>query len=114
MAPCKGCGQLEGIEEYDNMLWDLYSRAELGGRQYIEPFVYTQDDLHELGFYDDEDTRDSVMTSMERNMMERGLCGACGRPDLRGVKEEDIMSKEDARELNDMYAEMAAERRMGC
>lgn len=114
MAPCKGCGQLEGVEEYDNMLWDLYSRAEMGGRQYIEPFVYTKNDLHELGFYDDEDTRDSVMTSMERNMMERGLCSACGRPDLRGVKEEDIMSVEDARELNDMYAEMAAERRAGC
>jgi hypothetical protein len=110
---CEGCGQLEGVKEYDAQLWSIYHRLDNGGRRFIEPFVYTQDDLEELGFYDDEEMHDSVMLSMERNMAERGLCPKCGRPDLTGVTEDQIMSEEDAQDLADMYAEMAAERRMG-
>lgn len=112
---CAGCGQIEGISEYDRNLWDIYHRLpELVGRSYIEPFVYTQDDLEEMGFYDDEDTRDSVMLSMERNMVERGLCGGCGRPNLQGRDMSELMSEEEAQQLHDMYAEQAAEIRAGC
>lgn len=115
MKVCSGCGQIEGIKEYNVALWDAYHRLpEMASRSHIEAFVYTGDDLNELGFYDDEDTRDAVMLSMERNMMERGLCPECGRPDLRGRNMDEMMSEEDARDLHDMYAEMAAERRAGC
>jgi len=112
---CSNCGQLQGVPEYDSKLWDIYHRLpELVSRSYIEPFVYTQDDLDELGFYDDEDSREAVMMSMERNMVERGHCGGCGRPDLRGRNLDELMTEEDARELHDMYAEQAAEIRAGC
>jgi hypothetical protein len=111
---CNACGQLQGIPEYDEKLWDIYHRLpELVSRSYIEPFVYTQDDLDELGFYDDEDSREVVMMSMERNMIERGLCGGCGRPNLQGRDMSELMSEEEAQDLHDMYAEQAAERRMG-
>jgi len=114
---CIGCGQLEGIEAYDVELWNIYDRVEMGGRQYIEPLVYTQSDFEDMGYhsmYDmDEESIDSVKMSMENNMAERGLCPECGRPDLTGVFPEEIMSKEDAKDQRDMYAEMAAERRMG-
>jgi hypothetical protein len=106
------------VPEYDKELWSVYHRADMEGRQYIEPLVYTQSDFEGMGYqsmYDmDEDSIDSVKLSMERNMVDRGLCPECGRPDLRGVKSEDIMSEEDAREIADMHAEMAAERRAGC
>jgi len=117
MKICVGCGQLEGIETYDDELWSIYNRVEMGGRQYIEPLVYTQSDFEDMGYhsmYDmDEESIDAVKMSMEHNMIDRGLCGECGRPDLRDVKPEDIMSEEDAKDQHDMYAEMAAERRMG-
>src|SRR5688500_8396990 len=105
---CNGCGQLQGVKAYDAELWSIYHRLD-NSKRFIEPFVYTQDDLEELGFYDDEEMYDSVMLSMERNMAERGLCPECGRPDLRGVTPDQIMSEEDAKDLADMYAEMAAE-----
>lgn len=115
---CRVCGQLKGIEEYDHQLWDLYHRWDGGGRQYIEPLVYTQSDFEDMGYhsmYDmDDESIDSVKLSMEKNMAERGLCTECGRPNLAGIPASDFMSKEDAREIADMYAEMAAERRMGC
>lgn len=116
---CRGCGQLEGIKEYDEKLWELYHRLKDGGRKYIEPLVYTQGDLEELGFYDDDpddpySTHQAVMASMEKNMVERGLCGECGRPNLAGKTADDFMTQEEADSLADMYAEMAAERRAGC
>ena len=112
---CSDCGQIEGIAEYDRTLWDLYHRLpDMVSRSHIEPFVYTGDELNELGFYDDEEIRDSVMLSMERNMVERGLCGGCGRPNLAGRDMSELMTEEEARDLHDMYAEMAAERRAGC
>jgi glycosyltransferase involved in cell wall biosynthesis len=56
----------------------------------------------------------SVLESMERSMIARGLCGTCGRPDLRGVTPDQIMSEADAQDLAEMHAEQAAERRAGC
>jgi len=112
---CQHCGQIEGIAEYNAKLWDIYHRLpEMVSRSHIEPFVYTQDDLDELGFYDDDESREAVMMSMERNMVERGLCGGCGRPNLAGRNLSELMTEEEARDLHDMYAEMAAERRAGC
>lgn len=117
MKVCSVCGQIEGIEEYDNELWNLYHRVDMGGRQFIEPLVYTQSDFEDMGYhsmYDmDDESIDSVKMSMENNMSERGLCTGCGRPDLSRINTEDIMSEEDAQSQADMYAEMAAERRMG-
>ena len=113
MKICSGCGQLEGVQEYDAQLWNLYDRWDGGGRQYIEPLVYTQSDFEYDGYIDD-DGYDAIKLSMEKNMGERGLCTECGRPDLRGLTEKDFMTEEEARENRDMYAEMAAERRMGC
>ena len=109
---CPTCGSLEGIREYDAKLWDIYYRIE-DGRSNYQPLVYCQDDLAELGFYEDEETHDAVMMSMEKNMHERGLCTRCGRPDLTGVTDDMILSEDDAQELHEMYAEMEAERRMG-
>lgn len=110
---CKTCGQITGIKEYDRQLWDYHERR-IDGRQNIEPLVYTQDDLDEQGFYDDDYMRDSVMASMERNMHERGLCTECRRPNLTGLQEEDFHSEEDLQELQEMWAIEASERRAGC
>jgi hypothetical protein len=110
---CSNCGTLFGApKEYTAKLWDLHSRR-VDGKQRGEPLVYMQDDLQELGFYDDEDTHDSVMLSMEKNMHERGLCPVCGLPDLRGLTDDDFYSEEDMKDLIDMWAEQAAERRAG-
>lgn len=110
--PCVGCGQLQGIKDYDAELWRLYDLLDDGGRKFIEPLVYTQDDLYEAG-YPDEESVEAIKLSMEYNMAERGLCPTCGRPNLTGKTAEDFLSEEDAKDLADMYAEMAAERRMG-
>ena len=115
--PCSNCGSLD-TEENREYLWKMYHLVDDGGRKYIEPLVYTQSDFEDMGYHSmrdmDDLDRDSVMMSMENNMAERGLCPACGLPDLRGYTEKDFMSEEDAKEISDMYAEMAAERRAGC
>jgi len=115
--PCRHCGTLN-TEEVRAQLWSLYDRLDDGGRKHIEPLVYTQSDFEDMGYhsmYDmDDESIDSVKLSMENNMAERGLCPSCGLPDLRGYTEKDFLSEEDARDLADMYAEMAAERRAGC
>lgn len=111
MKVCSWCGQLEGIEAYDAELWSIYHRLDDGGRKYIEPIVFTGDDFYEMG--GDEDAYEVMNITMEKNMVERGLCGECGRPDLRGITPDQIMSEEDAQDLHDMYAEMRAEQRMG-
>ena len=108
--PCKYCGSIDTAANR-RRLWDLYYRLDDGGRKYIEPLVYTAEDLWEDRY--DDDGIDAVKLSMEKNMAERGLCPECGLPDLRGTTEEDFMSLEDARSLHDMYAEMRAEQRMG-
>lgn len=109
---CGHCG-VPNTPEVNRVLNDIYHRIR-DGRSTWEPLVYYQDDLEEIGFYDDEEMHDSVMLSMERNMVERGLCPACGRPDLSRVKPEDVMDEETAKEMHDMWAEQAAERRAGC
>lgn len=119
MKVCSGCGQIEGISEYNVALWDAYHRLpEMVSRSHIEPLVYTQSDFEDMGYhsmYDmDDESVDAVKMSMENNMIERGLCPECGRPDLRGRNLDEMMTEEEARSLHDMYAEMAAERRAGC
>lgn len=119
MKVCSYCGQIEGIAEYDRELWDIYHRLpEKISRSYIEPIVYTQSDFEDMGYSSyhdmDDESRESVDMSMERNMVERGLCGGCGRPNLSGVDLSELMTHEEAQELHDMYAEQAAEIRAGC
>jgi hypothetical protein len=111
MKVCNVCGQVEGIEQYDDALWDIYHRID-DGRSTYEPLVFTSDWLQENVV--DEDDYNSVMHAMERDMHNRGLCTECGRPDLTGVDPSKIMSEEDAQEMHDMWAEQAAERRAGC
>ena len=110
---CKSCGQFTDKQTTEK-LWSVYNRID-DGRSTYEPLVYTSADLEEANFYGgDEDDVEAVMRSMEKNMHERGLCITCARPDLRGMDPSKIMSEEDARELQDMWAEQAAERRAGC
>jgi hypothetical protein len=110
-AICHTCGQLQGIKEYDERLWDIYSRID-DGRSHREALVYDSEWLQE-NVIDDEDY-EAVTYAMEKDMHSRGLCTECGRPDLSNVNPDDILSEEDARDLADMYAEQAAERRAGC
>lgn len=107
---CTTCGVLNGIPELDKEMWSIYHRL-VSGKQNYEPLVFTGDWVQE-NIIDEEDHA-GMMLAMERDMMNRGLCPTCGRPDLRGVKDDDIMSEEDAQDMYDMWAEQAAERRMG-
>jgi len=111
MSICTTCGQLQGISSYDEALWDLYDRLK-DGRQHYEPLVYDSEWLQENVM--DEDDHAAVMHSMERDMHNRGLCITCGRPNLSGKTEDDFLSEKDAREMAEMWAEQAAERRAGC
>ena len=110
-AICHTCGQLQGIDEYDERLWDIYSRID-DGRSHREALTFDSEWLQE-NVIDDEDFQ-TVNYAMEKDMHGRGLCVTCGRPNLSGVNPDDILSEEDARDLADMYAEQAAERRAGC
>jgi len=71
MKACTGCGQLEGIKEYDDALWDVYYRID-DGRSTYEPLVFTGDWLQE-NVLDEEDMQ-SVHAAMENDMVNRGLC----------------------------------------
>lgn len=108
---CPGCGQVTGIPEYDKVLRDIYDRIS-DGRSTYEPLVFTSDWVEE-NIYDEED-HESMMIAMERDMVNRGLCPECARPDLSKVPPEKILSEEDAKEMHEMWAEQAAERRAGC
>ena len=107
---CHSCG-VPNKPEASAALWDIYERIR-DGRSTYEPLVFTSDWLQE-NVVDDED-HEAVMHAMERDMHNRGLCPICARPDLRGVNPEDVMSEEDAKDMHDMWAEQAAERRAGC
>jgi hypothetical protein len=111
VSVCNGCGQLTGVPEYDAHLRDLYDRLDDGGRRFIEPLVYTGEEFDDS--WDDDRETNWAAVAMERNMAERGLCPSCGRPDLTGKTPDDFLSEEDADDLAEMYAEMAAERRAG-
>jgi hypothetical protein len=111
MKVCPGCGQVQEIRAYDEALWDIYSRIK-DGRSMAEPLVYDSQWLQENVM--DEEDEAAVMHSMEKDMRSRGLCIVCARPDLRGVSEDDILSEEDSKEIHEMWAEQAAERRAGC
>lgn len=106
---CETCGQFLD-QDTTEKLWDIYDRIS-DGRSQREALVYYPDGSSD-GW--DEDDVEAMKLAMERDMHSRGLCTSCARPDLRGVKEEDVMSEEDARELHEMWAEQAAERRAGC
>jgi hypothetical protein len=108
---CQGCGQLQGIEEYDEALWDVYNRIR-DARSSYEPLVFTSDWLQENVL--DEEDETAVIHAMEKDMHNRGLCVVCGRPNLQGISIDDVMSKEEAQEMHEIWAEQAAERRMGC
>jgi hypothetical protein len=107
---CRACGQIKS-PEVDKALWDIYHRID-DGRSSYEPLVFTSDWLQENIM--DEDDEAALDLAMTKDMHNRGLCSVCGRPDLRGVNPEDILSEEDAKDMADMYAEQAAERRAGC
>jgi hypothetical protein len=107
---CHTCGQLKGIPAYDEALWDIYYRVR-DGRSTYEPLVYDSEWLQENVM--DEEDHAAVMHSMEKDMVNRGLCITCSRPDLSRVNPDDIMSEEDAKAMHEMWAEQAAERRMG-
>lgn len=110
MDICRTCGQLKGVKEYDSALWDIYHRIS-DGRSRHEPLVFTEDWVQE-NIVDEED-HESMMLAMERDMANRGLCPDCGRPNLTNVKDEDILSDEDLKDFQDMWAEQEAERRAG-
>ena len=109
--PCTVCGAIEGIEEYDQHLWSIYNRLK-SGKSHYEALVFDSQWCAEN--IQDEDDHEAMMGAMGRDMHNRGLCTKCGRPDLRGVTENDIYSEQDAKDMADMYAEQAAERRAGC
>lgn len=110
MDICRHCGQLKGIKEYNDALWDIYYRIS-DGRSHYEPLVFTGDWAQEN--IQDEEDHEAMMLAMGRDMANRGLCPECGRPDLTNVKEEDILNDEDLEEFQDMWAIEAQERRMG-
>lgn len=101
---CTNCGTPKGMPEYHAKLRDLYQLRK-DGKQFIEPLVF---------FPGEDDDWESSVAAMDRNMFERGLCPGCGLPDLRGMTEDDFYSEDDAREMAELAAEEAAERRMGC
>jgi len=107
---CFTCGVPFG-EAIDSQLWDIYNRID-DGRSHSEALSFDSEWLQE-NVIDDEDFQ-TVTYAMEKDMHSRGLCVTCGRPNLAGVNPENILSEEDARELAEMYAEQAAERRAGC
>lgn len=106
---CGTCG-VPNTPEVTSALWDVYDRIR-DGRSTYEPLVYTSDWLEE-NIVDEEDFA-SVNLAMERDMVNRGLCPNCARPDLSRVKPEDVMTADEAKEMHEMWAEQAAERRMG-
>jgi hypothetical protein len=110
MEWCQNCGQLHD-EATTEKLWDIYHRIR-DGRSSYEPLVFYSDWLQEN--VHDEDDVAAVNLAMEKDMHRRGLCIICGRPDLRRVTPDMVMTKEEAQEIWDMWAEQAAERRAGC
>lgn len=109
---CATCG-IPNTHEVNVQLWDIYDRLD-DDHRFIEPLVFTQEDIEDdPDWYEDRESSGTWL-AMERNMAERGLCVTCGRPDLRGVTHDMILSEEDARDKAKYYAEVAAERRMGC
>jgi hypothetical protein len=114
VLPCPACGVLMNAPEgYYEPMWDLYYRRK-DGRQNIEPLVYTQEDVEDDPEWYNDRENSGPWLAMGHNMAQRGLCGECGMPDLRGLTTEDFHSHEDIKELQDMWAEEAAERRAGC
>ena len=108
---CSTCGQLTGVDAYDEKLWDLYYlRAD--GRQHGEALVFDSEWLQE-NIVDDQDLEVLDLT-MSKDMHQRGLCSTCGRPDLSGLGPDDFVDPEEAREIAEMHAERMAEFRAGC
>jgi hypothetical protein len=106
---CPECGSPMN-KETTAALWDIYDRIS-DGRSTWEPLVFTSEEFEDS--WDTFHEENFAIIAMERNMHERGLCTNCGRPDLRGVTEDMIMTEEEAKDMHEMWSEMAAERRMG-
>ena len=107
---CITCG-VPNTPEINESLWDVYYRIS-DGRCNYEPLVYSGEEFEDS--WDEMGETNYAMLAMERNMHERGLCVGCGRPNLAGVTEDMILSEEDLKEMQDMWAIEAQERRMGC
>lgn len=107
---CYRCG-VPNTPEINQGLWDVYERIR-DGRSTYEPLVFDSEWLQENVV--DEEDEDILMLTMERDMDARGLCPFCGRPNLHGVTPDMIMTDEEAKELHEMWAMEAAERRAGC
>lgn len=110
MEFCPTCG-IPTDHATTESLWDIYNRIR-DGRSTYEPLVFDSAWTEENIIF--EEDMEAVDAAMERDMYNRGLCITCGRPDLRGVKPEDIMDPEEAKEIQNMWAMEAMERRMGC
>lgn len=110
-AYCRTCGQLSGIDAYDDELWAIYERLP-DGRQHYEPLVFDSGWLQENVF--DEDDHAAVNLAMSRDMHNRGLCVSCGRPNMAGIDPATLLSEDEAQAMAESYAEQRAERRMGC
>lgn len=106
---CPNCG-VPNTEGATESLYDIYYRIR-DGRSSYEALTFDSAWLQEN--VQDEDDERALDLAMSKDMVNRGLCPTCGRPDLRGVKPEDIMDEDEAEALWDMWAEQAAERRMG-
>lgn len=108
---CTTCGQLKGIKEYDDTLWDLHHRRK-DQKQNIEGLVFDghwmQENIH------DEFDMEVLDHVMSKDMYQRGLCPTCGRPNLSGLTDDDFYTEQEIGELQDMWAMEAMERRMGC
>jgi len=108
---CNSCGQLTGIDEYDEKLWDLHGRRR-DRRQYGEALVFDAEWLQEN--VRDEEDYEILDITMSKDMHQRGLCPTCGRPNLSGMTDADFMDEDEAREAAEAEAERRAEMRMGC
>lgn len=113
MSVCKCCGQLIGIPEYDDALWDLQARRK-DEKQNNTPLVFSSEDLYDDPDWLDDREHSGAWLAMERNMAERGLCTECGRPLLMGKTEDDFYTDEEYEGMCEMWAMEAAERRAGC
>src|SRR5215831_20542440 len=107
---CRICG-VPNTKEVNAELRDIYDRIR-DGRSTYEPLVFTSDWLQENVY--DEESHEATMLAMERDMVNRGLCPGCARPDLSRVDPDDIMTEEEAQDMHEYWAEVQAERRAGC
>lgn len=111
---CNTCGQLQD-EATAERIWSIYHRSPDPAHN-EEPLVFFASDEDEPSDALDEYLGDSRTLAMEKSMYRRGLCTACGLPDLArlDLKRYPLMDDEEMKAHYEMAAEYAAERRAGC